>query len=138
MNAGEDADNKTVLRLNYIRVPLQGIYFFGKYGERVRPKIFLGPSFGFLVGGKSTVYSNGDEIAEEKAKELVKGLDFGAIAGAGLNVRIAPATWLNADISYYHGFANIAEIDDMKNRNLGINIGVTFPLATLKPEKISQ
>src|SRR5688500_18910708 len=44
---------KLSARANYIRVPLHGIYFFGKFGDRVRPKISVGPSFGFLVGGKS-------------------------------------------------------------------------------------
>src|SRR5215510_14173004 len=37
-------------RLNYVRVPLQAIYFFGKPGKAVQPKISFGPSFGFLVG----------------------------------------------------------------------------------------
>ncbi len=39
------------LHLNYIRVPLKFIYFFGKHGNVVRPKIYAGPSFGFLAGG---------------------------------------------------------------------------------------
>jgi outer membrane protein W len=135
---GADADNKTVARANYIRVPLQGIYFFGKYGDRIRPKISLGPSFGFFAGGKTKTYVNDDEVSSFKTKDAVKGLDLGATVAGGLNMRIARATWLNADVAYYLGFANIAETGDAKNRNIGINIGVTFPLATLKPEKIAR
>ena len=41
--------------LNYLRVPIKAMWFFGSYGQRVRPKITLGPSFGFLVGGKTEV-----------------------------------------------------------------------------------
>ena len=134
---GTDKDNKFVSRLNYLRVPLQGIYFFGKYGDRIRPKVSLGPSFGFLLGGKTKVYQNGEKIGEVKSVDIRKSLDLGATLGGGLNIRLAPATWLNADLSYYLGLVNVSEEGDAKNRNLGINIGVTFPLATLRPEKIT-
>src|SRR5690349_17697127 len=63
---GADGDNKTVVRANYIRVPLQGIYFFGEYGDRIRPKISLGPSFGFFVGGNTRTISGGEEISKIK------------------------------------------------------------------------
>jgi len=136
---GNDKDNKSVVRANYIRIPIQGIYFFGKYGDRVRPKISIGPSFGILVGGKSRLISNGNELFERKSSEDLKTVDFGFTVAGGGNVRIAPATWLNLDLSYYHGLADIAEsTDNIKNRNLGINIGVTFPLATLNPDKLKR
>lgn len=136
--AGPDADNKSVVRANYVRLPLQGIYFFGKYGDRIRPKISLGPSFGFFTGGKTKMYNNDELVSEGKSKDALKGLDLGATIGGGLNVRIAPATWLNADLSYYLGLVNVAESGDFKNRNIGINIGVTFPLAYLKPENVTR
>ncbi|MBO9570592.1 MAG: PorT family protein [Chitinophagaceae bacterium] len=135
---GTDADNKVVSRLNYLRVPLQGIYFFGKFGDKIRPKISLGPSFGFLVGGKTKTFQNGEKSVEIKSSDIYTGVDFGATVAGGLNVRIAPYTWLNADLSYYLGLSNVAETGDIKNRNIGINIGVTFPLATLRPEKITR
>jgi hypothetical protein len=134
---GADKDNKAVARANYLRVPLQGIYFFGKYGDRIRPKVSLGPSFGFLLGGKTNVYNGGEKVSESKTKDALKAFDLGATVGGGLNIRLAPGTWLNADLSYYLGLVNIAEEGDAKNRNLGVNIGVTFPLATLRPEKIT-
>lgn len=134
---GTDGDNKIVARANYLRIPLQGIYFFGKYGDRIRPKISLGPSFGFMLGGKTKVFQDGEKVNEVKTKDALKAFDLGATVAGGLNIRIAPATWLNADLSYYLGLVNVAEEGDVKNRNLGINIGVTFPLATLRPEKIT-
>src|SRR5215204_1317779 len=48
----EFANVDVTSRLNYIRIPVKGIYFFRDYGASFRPKISLGPSFGFLVGGK--------------------------------------------------------------------------------------
>src|SRR5688572_4427681 len=44
--AGRDALNNQhqyQYRVNYIRIPLQGIYFFGKSGDVIRPKISFGP-----------------------------------------------------------------------------------------------
>jgi hypothetical protein len=135
---GPDGD-ENVLRFNYIRVPLQAIYFFGKYGDRIRPKVSIGPSIGIFAGGKTKSYQNDEVISEGSSSDIVKGFDFGATFGGGLNMRIAPATWLNADLSYYLGLANVVETTgDIKNRNIGINIGVTFPLATLRPEKVTK
>jgi hypothetical protein len=132
---GTDADNKIMGRTNYIRIPLQGIYFFGKYGDRIRPKVSLGPSFGFLVGGAVKTYQNGNEIFNVKATDVMKTFDIGATVAGGLNVRVATATWLNADLAYYHGFTDVPETGEGKNRNIGINVGVTFPLGTVRPAK---
>lgn len=137
---GNDNNNKTVFRANYLRVPIQGIYFFGKYGDKVRPKISIGPSLGFLVGGKLRGISNGNEESEMKATSYLKTLDFGVNVAAGGNVRIAPATWLNLELAYYHGVTDIVENNLVKgkNRNLGVNVGITFPLATLRPEDLER
>lgn len=138
-SVGSNKDNRVTQRANYIRIPLQGIYFFGKYGDRVRPKISFGPSFGILVGGKVRAIDDGNEISETKVKTFLKGGDFGFTITGGGNVRIATATWLNLDLSYYHGLTDIAKNgENGKNRNLGINAGVTFPLATLRPEKLKR
>ena len=129
---GVDKDNKTVMRANYIRVPLQGVYFFGDYGNKVRPKISVGPSLGFLVGGESKEYTDGDVTTTVKTKDYAESFDFGLTGAAGLNIRVAKATWLNADISYYHGLTDVVSNGDAKNRNIGVNIGVLFPLGTAK------
>lgn len=133
---GSGFDNR--LRTNYIRIPLQGIYFFGKYGDRIRPKLSFGPSFGILVGGRGKVRYGALEVSE-KAKENIKTFDFGLTAAAGGNVRVADATWLNLELVYYHGLSDISKgTGEASNRNIGINAGITFPLATLRPEKISR
>ena len=121
-------DNKVIYRVNYIRLPLQGIYFFNNYGDKVRPKISFGPSFGFMVGGDSKSEEGGETITEADSKDLFKGFDFGLNAAVGTNVRLSPACWLNADVTYYHGLTNVAETGslDWKNRRLGLNLGVLF------------
>ncbi|MBN8877236.1 MAG: PorT family protein [Sphingobacteriales bacterium] len=130
---GLNNDNKTVMRANYIRIPLQGIYFFGDYGNRLRPKISVGPSFGFLVGGETKQHADGRVVSTIKTKDLAENFDFGLTGAAGLNYRLTRGTWLNADIAYYHGLTDMASSAvDAKNRNIGVNVGVLFPLGTLK------
>src|SRR5690349_14344362 len=48
---GTDANGN----LAYLRLPLRLKYFFGDYGNAFRPKVYLGPSLGFLLSAKSTI-----------------------------------------------------------------------------------
>ena len=109
-------------RLNYIRIPVKGIYFFRDYGASFRPKISLGPSFGFLVGGKQEI-----ESVETDAKDIYNSFDVGLLGSAGFHYNLVTNTWLHFDVSYYHGFSDISEaVEKNKNRNIGVNLGVAF------------
>lgn len=111
--------NKYDLDLNYIRIPLKAIYFFNDYGDRLRPKVGIGPSFGFLTGAKF----NGLDVKDNYDK-----FDFGVTALAGLNYRLVKNTWFNADVNYYHGVNELINKSDLRNRNLQLNVGVNFGL----------
>ena len=57
--------------------------------------------------------------------------DAGVNAGAGVNIRLMKATWLNLDIGYYQGLTDAvreAAGNYNTNQNLGINAGVLFGL----------
>lgn len=118
--------------LNYVRIPLKVIYFFGEYGDRIRPKIAVGPSFGILAGGKKEVTNNHTLVSKAEAQDLYKGFDAGIGVLAGLNYRLIRNTWFVAEINYYNGLTNINELANLnnKNRNLGLNIGVNFGIGT--------
>ena len=110
--------------LNYVRIPLKAIYFFNKYGSKVRPKIYAGPSFGILSSAK---YNDAD------IKSSVENFDIGVLLGAGLNIKMVEKTWFNLDLGYTHGLKNVVKDDPLvttnyKNRNLQLNVGVTFGL----------
>lgn len=113
--------------INYFRIPLKAIYFFGNYGNRVRPKVYVGPSFGFLAGGKTKIESSIPTITVN-SKDVYESFDFGVTAGAGLNIRLVKNTWFNADLNYLHGISDIQKNTDIHNRNLGVNVGVNFGL----------
>ena len=132
-----EGDPRTIYRLNYVRVPLQGIYFFEQLGDGVRPKVSLGPSFGFLVGGETKSEEDGETTAEVKSKDYFKSFDLGLNGAIGANFRLMGNKWINADITYYHGLSNINDFDGAKlrNRGIGFNVGILFPIGTVKPGK---
>jgi hypothetical protein len=121
----------------YIRVPMQGIYFFGKLGDIVRPKVAAGPSFGFLVGGKSDFKVNEQGPDKVSTTDILEPFDIGIISSVGLNVQIIRNRdiWINSDLSYYHGLTNASSSGpgNFSNRNLQMTMGIMFPLGTIKP-----
>lgn len=120
-------------RANYVRIPVQGIYFFGDLGDAVRPKLSLGPSMGFLVGGESKAVIDEAVDAKLRTKDVLEGFDFGVTAAIGANFRLGGNKWLNADIAYYHGITNIAQdLNTIRNRNLTVNVGLMFPIDNKK------
>jgi len=128
---------ETIYRANYIRVPVQAIYFFEQLGDRVRPKVSLGPSVGFVVGGQLKTKEDGEETNKSDIDNYIKGFDFGLNGAIGANIRMMGNKWINADITYYHGLINVSEASggDLKNRGIGINVGILFPIGTVKASK---
>ena len=117
---GVKAKGNTGLDLNYFRLPLKAIYFFNGYGNAFRPKIFAGPSLGFLSSAKS---------GDTDVKSAFNSSDIGITAGVGFNYRLVQNTWFNADLNYLHGLSDVTKGSEVNhNRNIGINVGVNFGL----------
>jgi outer membrane protein W len=117
------------VNLNYIRLDPKILYFFGEYGQALRPKIGVGPSFGFLTGGKDVTKNATAVTKEVNSKDAYKSFDFGVSALLGFNYRLKSKTWLNVDASYNHGLTDVLKNntrDALNNRSLFLNVGVTF------------
>jgi len=128
----------------YIRVPLKVYYFFGGYKQKVRPKVYLGPSFGFKIMDDYKYEGNNDMsdalLTMTHPGPLVdfKTFDFGLQAGAGVNITLSRALWLNLDINYYQGLLDAADDVDNSvfsthsgynmNQHLRFQAGVLFGL----------
>lgn len=124
-------------------------YFFGKYKQKVRPKVYAGPSFGFKISENNKLESN-DELTKSTLASLGENnlpnpefntFDLGIQVGAGANITLGKAMWLNADINYYQGFLDamknnehpyIMENGTNWNQNLRIQVGLLFGLGRLK------
>lgn len=110
------------LTLQYIRVPLKFVYFFGDFANDLRPKITLGPSLGFLIDASNDMGSTGTS----DVTSFYEKFDIGLNASLGFNWKLGTNIWLNTDLNYYTGF--IAIRGDDYNSNFGLRVGVAFGL----------
>ncbi|MBC8045401.1 MAG: PorT family protein [Fimbriimonadaceae bacterium] len=108
------------VNFDYIRIPLKAIYFFNEYGDPVRPKIFIGPQIGFLLAAK---------FEDVDVMDAYNPFDAGIVAGAGANMRLAEAIWLNVDVHYYQGLVDISDNTFTDERNLNSNAAITVGVA---------
>lgn len=127
---GAQTDNKTnEINLNYIQLPLFATFFFGKYGDKFRPKLFLGPNLNFMVSAKD---KNGNNINGDSNNRVFNPFDLGLTFGGGLNYKLQEKIWLNFDVRYGLGLLDVTKDNNtsVMNSNWGINLGLSFPLGT--------
>lgn len=110
------------ITLNYLELPLYVKYFFGQPGEKLRPKVMLGPSLGFLLSA---------DAATNDVSENFETIDAGLMLAGGVNYSLGGGKWLNLDLRYTYGLTNISAFEnapEVFNRNLALTVGVSFPL----------
>ena len=123
--ANSKASSDKSLKVNYFQIPVLLMYYLNKPGSTFRPKIMIGPQFGFLSGAK---------VGSTDAKELFVENDFSGTLGLGFNYRVGKGMWLNVDARYAHGFNDIykptplipASQTNAKNSVISIMAGLSF------------
>jgi outer membrane protein W len=124
------AARKAEQRMNYIRIPLGAMFTFGDPANKVRPRLGVGGSVGFLVGGKTYVISKDDVFAGAKTiKTMSTKVDAGATGSLGLSVRVADGFLINHDINYYHGLVENkyeSNLPSFTHRSIGLSMGFTL------------
>jgi len=120
-------NNNYTHELNYIRIPLEFNYYFGKINNDFRPKLFAGPSLAFLVGGESKSKFGSSEVTYN-SKDLYKSFDIGLLLGVGFNYRLSDLIWFNFDAGYTHGLLNVSKGSnpELKNRLINLNFGIAY------------
>ena len=77
----------------YLRLQPKAIYFFNNFGDALRPKVWIGPSFGLLLDETSDLTPDRPITPENEDQELGQRvfdrLDLGFTGGLGVNLRIA-------------------------------------------------
>lgn len=110
-----------ILKAGYIQVPVYGVAYLGKRGTAVRPKLMAGPYAGFLT------HIGGTKVNPDK--DNYNKVDFGLKGAAGANFRLGGGMWLNSDLYYGLGLADLYKSDtDVFNHSWGLNVGVSFPV----------
>jgi hypothetical protein len=128
--------NREEVEINpvYLRLPIQFTYFFGNYGDRIRPKIYAGPSIAVKVDEVHHTTSSNVPFTEGNftSGNIFDAFDAGLTAGVGANFRIGKLMWLNTDLGYYHGLVDVLDNDAASNfnanRNLRLNVGLMWGL----------
>jgi hypothetical protein len=107
----KSGDLKVASKLDYLRVPVKFYYTMGDNESNFRPRLFAGPTIGFIMEGSEPGYSS---------------TDFGVNVGAGFQYRLTRGLWLTTDADYYHGFADIykANTESDRNGNIRLDIGI--------------
>lgn len=123
-------NTETSVGVDYIRLLPTFNIFFRDLGESFRPKIYIGPSLGFLVSAESKVE---DSKTEVDVKDAYNGFDLGLLGGLGFNYRLANRTWLNVDGRFIQGLLDVREnktgpFDGVKNQNIQFSVGIAFGL----------
>lgn len=140
----ETTDEVYEQRMNYIRVPLIASFDLGSSVSRVLPRISVGPSVGFLVGGKTLTKDNNDALDGYKTTKVMDTkVDAGINAALGLNVRVTEGFTFSPEITYYHGLVTNeynkgimgANAPDFTHRNLGISMGMSINSDAMKAWK---
>jgi hypothetical protein len=115
---GESGDNKTVVHLNYITVPVLA---------KIKPapgfSILAGPQIGFLTSAKADVTGQ----PKQDLKEQLKPVDFFGVLG--VEYQFPMGVFVGA--RYQLGFTDIVDVEtetEIRNRSLTFRVGYSFPL----------
>ena len=114
----------TKTTLNYVRIPLKVYYFFNNLENPFRPKVYLGPSLGFMT--KAKVKSAG---VTTDVTDFIQNFDLGIQVGTGFNYKFAPRSWFTFDLNYTHGLSNIVKAESTTshyNRSVGVTMGLAW------------
>lgn len=115
-----------VQRLHYVEIPTLLRFFFGEDGAQIRPNLFIGPSFNFLVKAGQTT-TNEDRTNSATNTDSFKPFELGAHVGGGLNIRTTDNQWIDLNLRFTQGLTNINDVRTEPLRgDQFLNSGVLF------------
>lgn len=121
-------------KLGYFEVPMLLRISPPMTDAKSRPHLIAGPSIGFKtsckVQGDAGSISVDVKCSDPNFDIPLKSTEFGLIAGGGADFNVGRVV-VGLDARYYLGLTKIDDSsnpDDVKNRGIGIMLGVRFPL----------
>ena len=117
------------LGLGYLELPLL-LRFEPSVGGAISPHLMVGPALALRVSCNAAGTAEGVEISIDCDDDFddLKSMDFGALAGAGIDIAASGSLSVSVDVLYGLGLSSISESDDVKNRAFSIMAGVAFPI----------
>jgi opacity protein-like surface antigen len=96
----------------------------------IKPKIFIGPEYSFLLDAKIEYIEQGNSQAEIDEKDHFKQNEYGIILGAGAEYELQSGKII-FDVRYNYGLKNINIIEqgsEIKSNTISFNLGFAFSL----------
>ncbi len=122
-----DADNK----IEYLADYIEGLVLLKLSilpAGPVRPVIFAGPSYGYLLNAKGRL-TTPEETIEEDLDEKFEKTEWAAVFGAGLDFKLA-GLLLTVDGRYHMGLTNVSKDVEVgqtvKNKGFSVLVGIGF------------
>ena len=115
---------------DYLEIPLL-LRLSPAVAGTLSPHFTIGPTLSFRVACNASGKVEGIEISvdcDDAEFADLKTIDFGAVAGAGLDIATPGSLSVSLDVLYNFGLTSISESDDVKNRAFSILAGITFPI----------
>ena len=117
--------------MNWLEIPLL-LRFTPSIEGSLSPHFLIGPALALRVGCSATAGTEGFELSvdcdDEEFGDEIKTMDFGAVAGAGLDIPTSGSLTVSLDVLYNLGLSSISETTDVKNRAFSVLAGITFPI----------
>jgi hypothetical protein len=121
----------TDIRVNYVEVPVLLRWSGPQMNGSIVPYLLAGPQVAVkagctvVAGGISGHYTCADIGSIGNVSNGVEGMDFGAIAGAGIDFRIGARRY-TVSARYDYGLHNVVKNNDAKNRTFGVVAGLVW------------
>jgi hypothetical protein len=119
--------------LDYLEIPILAKVAFGS--SAVRPYLFAGPSFGFLLSASD--HQTQTQLGYDQTVDVsssYSGMDLSLLFGGGVSYQLTGGTQLFADAGYALGLVNVENTtntgvpETLESRDVRISAGVLFPL----------
>ena len=118
------------VELDYFEIPLL-LRLSPSVDGTISPHFTVGPALSFRLKCSASGSAEGLKISgdcdEFADPDDLKSMDFGAMAGAGIDIATSGSLSVSLDLLYNFGLSSISESDE-KNRAFSILAGVTFPI----------
>ncbi len=112
--------------LQYLEIPI--LFKLSYPMETFRPNVFAGPYASLKLSEKYTYTELVTEISVVDKNQL-KGVDYGAVFGAGVDIDLEPVTFV-LDLRYNLGLMDlerdVTPQQELRNGSLSLNAGILF------------
>ncbi|MFQ5569469.1 MAG: porin family protein [Rhodothermales bacterium] len=111
--------------LTYLDIPFLVHYRFQGSGY-MHPRLFAGPFLAFLLNAKVSFRAKGSDVTQTEDADDATSVDYGAVAGAGLEVEVGGQRLLFEARAFF-GRANAREEDPpLQNMGAVFFVGIVF------------